>query len=72
MSKKIYGLTILLIVYLLATLIGVVTFLGFKELNLNDFLAVLIADVLATIFVWLMGVILKQPQCMIRIGHFKH
>lgn len=62
MKRKITGLTILLIVYLVAALIGVFAFIGFSKLGLNDYFAVLIADVIATVFVWLMGVIFKTAS----------
>ena len=62
MRNKLYGLTVLFVVYAIATIIGALTFLGFKALNLNDYLAVLIADVVATLFVWLMGVIFKTAS----------
>lgn len=62
MKKKVLGLSILFVVYLIATVIGVFVFIGFKNLGLHDFLAVLIADVIATVFVWLMGVIFKTAS----------
>ena len=62
MKKKAFGLSILFVVYLIATVIGVFVFIGFKNLGLHDFLAVLIADVIATVFVWLMGVIFKTAS----------
>ena len=62
MKRKITGLSILLIVYLVAVLIGVLTFIGFNRIGLNDYFAVLIADVIATVFVWLMGVIFKTAS----------
>lgn len=62
MKKKITGLSVLLVVYLLATLIGVFIFVGFKNLGFNDYLAVLIADAIATVFVWFMGVIFKTAS----------
>lgn len=62
MKKKVLGLSILFVVYLIATVIGVFVFIGFKNLELHDFLAVLIADVIATVFVWLMGVIFKTAS----------
>ena len=62
MKKKVFGLTVLLIVYILAGVIGAFTFIGFKNLQMHDFLAILIADVIATVFVWLMGVIFKTAS----------
>lgn len=62
MKKKIAGLSVLLVVYLLATVIGVFTFIGFKNLGFNDYLAILFADALATVFVWFMGVMFKTAS----------
>lgn len=62
MKKKIIGLVVLLFVYLIAITIGVLTYIGFNSLGLNDYLAVLLADIAATIFVWLMGVIFKTAS----------
>ena len=62
MKKKITGLSVLLLVYLMATIIGVFTFIGFKNLGFNDYFAVLFADMLATVFVWFMGVIFKTAS----------
>ena len=62
MKRKITGLSILLVVYVLAVLIGVLVFVGFERLGLNDYLSVLLADVAATVFVWFMGVIFKTAS----------
>lgn len=62
MKRKITGLSILLVVYVLAVLIGVLVFVGFEHLGLNDYLSVLLADVAATVFVWFMGVIFKTAS----------
>ena len=62
MKRKITGLTVLLVVYILAVLIGVLVFVGFENLGLNDYISVLLADVAATIFVWFMGVIFKTAS----------
>ena len=62
MKRKLTGLSILLVVYVLAVLIGVLVFVGFERLGLNDYLSVLLADVAATVFVWFMGVIFKTAS----------
>ena len=62
MKSKIFGLSVLFVVYALAAVMGCFIFLAFKSIGLNDFLAVLIADVIATVFVWLMGVIFKTAS----------
>ena len=62
MKTKGFGLTVLLIVYIFAALIGVGSYLLFSHLGLHDFLAILISDVIATIFVWLMGVFFKTAS----------
>ena len=62
MKKKLFGLSILLIVYLLGVAIGVLGYIAFSNIGLNDYLAVLFADVIATVFVWLMGVIFRTAS----------
>lgn len=59
--KKAFGLFTLLIVYLIAIFIGGVLFILLKD-RLHYLLVILIADVAATIFVWLMGVLFKTPS----------
>ena len=61
MKKKLLGLTILLFVYVAAFAIGIVWFKLFEE-KMHWILNLFIADVIATIFVWLMGVILKTAS----------
>ena len=61
MNKKLFGLLTLLFVYILAFLIGLLVFALLKDFM--DFLVViLIADIIATIFVWLCGIIAKTPS----------
>ncbi|MCR4911947.1 MAG: DUF1295 domain-containing protein [Bacilli bacterium] len=62
MKKKISGLLILLIVYLIAALIGVLYFIAMRKYGLNVLVSVLLADMLATIFVWLMGILFKTSS----------
>ena len=60
--KRVIGLLSLLIVYIIAAFAGVFSYLGFINLGLNDYIAILIADVIATVIVWLSGVILKTAS----------
>ena len=62
MKNKIVGLLILLFIYVLAIAIGVVYFIVFTKFGLNDLLSVLLADVIATIFVWLTGLLFKTAS----------
>lgn len=62
MQKKITGLLVLLFVYIVAATLGAFVFVSFKQLNMNDFIAVLLADIIATAFVWLMGIIFKTAS----------
>jgi steroid 5-alpha reductase family enzyme len=61
MNKKIIGLTLLSIVYILASLIGIGLFILLKE-NLSVLVNVLVCDVIATIFVWACGLLLKTAS----------
>ena len=62
MKNKLFGLGVLLAVYIVAAVIGVLFYYAFNALGLHDFLSVLIADVLATIFVWVVGLIFKTAS----------
>ena len=61
MKKKIIGIIILFLVYLFAIAIGTGVFLLLKD-YMHFLFAILIVDVSATIFVWLMGVIFKTAS----------
>ncbi len=61
MKKKALGLVVLLLIYTLAVGIGGAIFYLLKD-YMHFFLAVLVADVSATIFVWVMGLIFKTPS----------
>ena len=61
MKKKALGLIFLLIIYLFAIGMGGVIFYLLKD-YMHFFLAVLIADVVATIFIWAMGLIVKTAS----------
>lgn len=62
MKKKIVGLLILLSIYLIAITLGVLYFIVFTKFGLNILVSVLLADVLATVFVWLSGLIFKTAS----------
>ena len=62
MKDKVVGLIALAIVYILAAAIGVVAFMLLDRYYTNDLLNILIADVLATIFVWACGLLLKTAS----------
>lgn len=61
MKKKIIGLIILLVTYLLAFLIGLLVF-KFLENRIDIIYNILIANVISTIFVWLSGIIFKTAS----------
>ena len=62
MKNKIIGLSVLFFVYLAAVVIGALLFVVFKNAGMNDYFAVLLADIAATIFVWLMGLLFKTAS----------
>ncbi len=61
MKKKAVGLIILLLIYLFAIAIGGLIFYLLKD-YMHFFLAILIADVVATIVVWAFGLIVRTPS----------
>ena len=61
MKKKTFGLLVLLITYVIAAFIGILIFNLLKD-YMHYLFAILIGDVLATIFVWLIGVIFKTAS----------
>ena len=62
MKKKIIGLLILLAIYLVAIAIGALYFVVLRKFGVNVLASVLLADILATIFVWLMGLVFKTAS----------
>ncbi|MDX9691375.1 MAG: DUF1295 domain-containing protein [Acholeplasmataceae bacterium] len=60
MHKKYTSMMIIAIIYLIATFIGIATFnlLPFENLMINIFLA----DVIATVFIWIIGLMLKNAS----------
>ena len=61
MKKKIFGLGVLLFTYAVAFIIGLLTYFGLEN-HMHFLLAIFIADVVATVFVWLVGVIFKTAS----------
>ncbi|OUM69717.1 hypothetical protein PIROE2DRAFT_2357 [Piromyces sp. E2] len=61
MNKKFIGLTLLTIVYILASVLGIGLFILFKD-TFSVLINVLICDVIATVFVWACGLILKTAS----------
>ena len=60
-KKKVVGLLILLGVYVLATLIGFLTFSLLNE-SMDLLIRLFISDAVATIFVWLSGILFKSAS----------
>lgn len=58
--SKIFGLIIILFSYIIATAIGIITFRIFKGENI--YLRILLADITATIVVYLIGTVLKNAS----------
>lgn len=61
MKKKVIGLACLLLIYLIAITIGVASFYLFKD-YVPLLINILIADVIATIFVWASGLVFKTAS----------
>lgn len=61
MKKKISGLLILLITYIVATFIGVLVFNSFKN-QLPVWINLLVSDIVATVFVWIVGIFFKTAS----------
>lgn len=61
MKKKAFGLLALLLIYLLAVALGGIIFYLLKD-YVHYLLAILIADVSATVFVWACGLICRTPS----------
>lgn len=59
--KKTIGLLILALIYALAILIGGAVFFMFKDL-VHYLLAILFADIAATVFVWFTGLLCRTPS----------
>ena len=61
MKKKVIGLIALLLIYLIAISLGVASFFLFKD-YVSLLINILIADVIATIFVWASGLLFKTAS----------
>lgn len=60
-TSKTIGLLSLLVVYILATALGLISFLFFQD-KVPLLVNILIADAISTVFVWFMGVLLKTAS----------
>ncbi|NCA97596.1 MAG: DUF1295 domain-containing protein, partial [Bacteroidia bacterium] len=61
-NSKIIGLLLLLVVYLLAVVVGLLGYHLLLNWITNKLIVILISDVIATIFVWGAGLILKTAS----------
>ena len=62
MKKKIIGLLILLLIYVMAFFVGFGTYFLTSKVIGDIILNLLIADVVATIFIWIVGLVLKTAS----------
>ena len=60
--KRLVGLLSLFILYALATVAAVVLFTVFEKTGMNEYINILIVDVIATVIVWLGGVLLRTAS----------
>ena len=60
--KRVIGLSALFIVYACAIALGIFLYVVLSDAGMNDYFAILIADVAATILVWASGVVLKTAS----------
>ena len=60
--KRTFGLLSLLLLYTLATVAGVFAFLLVEKMGAHEFISILVADAVATVVVWLGGVILRTAS----------
>ena len=60
--KRVIGLSALLLIYATAFVAGIFSFMFFERLGLNDYISVLLADIIATVIVWASGVILRTAS----------
>ena len=60
--KRVIGLSALLIIYATAFVAGIFLFMLFERLGVNEYIAILLADVIATVIVWASGVILRTAS----------
>lgn len=60
--KRLFGLISLLALYLLATFAGVLFFILFEKAGTNEYINILVVDAIATVIVWLGGLILRTAS----------
>ena len=60
--KRFIGLIALLVVYSIAIALGIFLYIILTNAGMNDYFAILIADVTATVVVWLSGIILRTAS----------
>ena len=60
--KRVIGLSALLVVYACAIALGIFLYVVLSDAGMNDYFAVLVADVSATVLVWASGVILRTAS----------
>lgn len=60
--KRLLGLLSLFILYALATIAAVVLFTVFEKAGMNEYLNILVVDVIATVIVWFGGVLLRTAS----------
>ena len=60
--KRLFGLISLLALYLLATLAGVLFYVLFEKAGMNEYINILVVDIIATVIVWLGGLILRTAS----------
>ena len=60
-NNKVFGLLVLLLIYIIAVAVGLLVFYLLKD-HMHFLLAILIADVVATIVVWASGIVVQTPS----------
>ena len=60
--KRVIGLSALLVVYAVAICAGIFLYVVLSDAGMNDYFAILIADVAATVIVWASGVVLRTAS----------
>ena len=60
--KRVIGLSALLVVYAVAICAGIFLYVVLSDAGMNDYFAILIADVVATVIVWASGVVLRTAS----------
>lgn len=60
--KRLLGLLSLFILYTLATVAAVVLFTVFEKTGMNEYINILVVDIIATVIVWLGGVLLRTAS----------